>query len=115
MQLTDDVWFGRSAAAAQHNLASVLRAVENRVPVVIASNTGPSQLIDAHGRVVRRASAMFTAETVVGNVSPGRSLHAGFSGLFIVLMAVIAVAGFARRHVGGRAWQRVLLIARRCK
>ena len=52
VHLTNDVWFGRSAASRQHNLTSVLRAVENRVPVVIASNTGPSQIIDGYGRVL---------------------------------------------------------------
>lgn len=71
LQLTNDAWFGASAAAAQHNLASVLRAVENRVPVVIASNAGPSQVIDAYGRVVARATSMFTAQTVVATLRPG--------------------------------------------
>jgi apolipoprotein N-acyltransferase len=51
-QMTNDNWFGRSAAPFQHNLASVLRAVENGVPFLIASNTGPSEIIDAHGRVI---------------------------------------------------------------
>jgi apolipoprotein N-acyltransferase len=38
-----------------HNLVSVFRAVENRRPVVIASNAGPSTIIDPSGRVVVRA------------------------------------------------------------
>ena len=57
VQLTNDAWFGHSAASRQHNLASVLRAVESRVPVVITSNAGPSQIIDADGRVRARAEA----------------------------------------------------------
>jgi apolipoprotein N-acyltransferase len=40
-----------------HNLVSVFRAVENRRPVVIASNAGPSTIIDASGLVVVRARA----------------------------------------------------------
>ena len=60
VQLTNDVWFGHSAAPRQHNLMSVMRAVENRVPIVIASNTGPSQIIDRYGRVVASAPDIFT-------------------------------------------------------
>lgn len=52
VQLTNDNRFGRTAAPYQHNAASVFRAVENRVPIVIASNTGPSQIIDSFGRIV---------------------------------------------------------------
>jgi apolipoprotein N-acyltransferase len=59
VQLTNDNWFGRTAAPYQHNLASVMRAVENRVPVVIASNTGPSQIIDSHGRVLAGVKGLF--------------------------------------------------------
>jgi apolipoprotein N-acyltransferase len=60
VQLTNDAWFGRTGAPRQHNLASVLRAVENRTPVVIASNTGPSQIIDPHGRVIASVPTLFT-------------------------------------------------------
>lgn len=59
VQLTNDAWFGVSAAPRQHNLASVLRAVENRTPVAIASNTGPSQIIDRNGRVVAEIPGLF--------------------------------------------------------
>jgi apolipoprotein N-acyltransferase len=59
VQLTNDVWFGRSAAPRQHNLMSVMRAVENRVPVVIASNTGPSQIIDGYGHIVAGVPNLF--------------------------------------------------------
>ena len=71
VQLPNDAWFGHSAAARQHNLASVLRAVENRVPVVIASNTGPSQVIDARGRVVAALDEMFVAGFAVASVPTG--------------------------------------------
>ena len=71
VQLTNDVWFGPTAAPRQHNLMSVMRAVENRVPVVIASNAGPSQLIDGYGRVVAATSNVFQESAITGAVALG--------------------------------------------
>ena len=71
VQLTNDVWFGPTAAPRQHNLMSVMRAVENRVPVVIASNAGPSQLIDGYGRVVAATSNVFRESAITGAVALG--------------------------------------------
>ncbi|ODT46345.1 MAG: apolipoprotein N-acyltransferase [Nitrospira sp. SCN 59-13] len=71
VQLTNDVWFGPTAAPRQHNLMSVMRAVENRVPVVIASNAGPSQLIDGYGRVVAGTSNVFQESAITGAVALG--------------------------------------------
>ncbi|MBI3312022.1 MAG: apolipoprotein N-acyltransferase, partial [Candidatus Omnitrophica bacterium] len=48
--ITNDAWFGNTAAAYQHAQASTFRAVELRVPMVRAANTGWSGCIDAHGR-----------------------------------------------------------------
>jgi apolipoprotein N-acyltransferase len=48
--ITNDAWFGPTGAAVQHAQASAYRAVELRVPVVRAANTGWSGCIDAAGR-----------------------------------------------------------------
>ena len=48
--ITNDGWFGRSAASLQHLQASVLRAVENRVWVARAANTGWTGFVDPAGR-----------------------------------------------------------------
>ena len=48
--ITNDAWFGPTAAAYQHAQASTFRAVELRVPVARAANTGWSGCIDASGR-----------------------------------------------------------------
>jgi apolipoprotein N-acyltransferase len=50
--ITNDAWFGPTAAAYQHAQASTFRAIELRVPVVRAANTGWSGCIDATGRWV---------------------------------------------------------------
>lgn len=49
--ITNDAWFGDSAAPYQHLDMVALRAVENRVPFARAANTGISGFIDVTGRV----------------------------------------------------------------
>jgi apolipoprotein N-acyltransferase len=49
--MTNDAWFGKSSAPYQHCAASVLRAVENRRPVVRSANTGISGFIDHSGKI----------------------------------------------------------------
>jgi apolipoprotein N-acyltransferase len=53
---TNDAWFFDSAALYQHIQAARMRAVENRVYVVQAANTGISAVIDPLGRIVKRTS-----------------------------------------------------------
>jgi apolipoprotein N-acyltransferase len=50
--ITNDAWFDISSAPYQHFSMAVLRAVENRMPVARAANTGISGFIDAKGHIV---------------------------------------------------------------
>ncbi|BFU96692.1 MAG: putative Apolipoprotein N-acyltransferase [Nitrospira sp.] len=94
VQLTNDVWFGRSAAPLQHNLMSVMRAVENRVPIVIASNTGPSQIIDSYGKVVTGVPGLFHEGVVTGEVTVGAgpTLYT-ITGDSAMLVGLLSLAG----------------------
>lgn len=49
--ITNDAWYKRSTAAFQHLQACVFRAVENRVYVVRAANTGYSAFINPQGKI----------------------------------------------------------------
>ena len=51
---TNDAWFDPSAASRQHMIQSILRTVENGVPLVRVANTGVSCVIDRRGAVVAR-------------------------------------------------------------
>jgi apolipoprotein N-acyltransferase len=52
--ITNDAWFGRSAAAYQHFDQGAIRAVEEGRFVVRAANTGISGAVDPYGRVLTR-------------------------------------------------------------
>ena len=52
VNISNDAWFGTGSGPAQHlNIASY-RAIEEGLPMVRATPTGLSAMIDAHGRIV---------------------------------------------------------------
>ena len=51
VNLTNNGWFGDSAAQWQHAAAAVFRAVENGLPLVRCSNNGLTGWVDAQGRL----------------------------------------------------------------
>jgi apolipoprotein N-acyltransferase len=50
--LSNDGWFGSTHQPYQHIMGSILRAVENRLPLVHVANNGPSIVVTPHGKVV---------------------------------------------------------------
>lgn len=51
LNLTNNGWFGKSAAQWQHAASALFRAVENGVPLVRCTNNGLTCWIDAYGRL----------------------------------------------------------------
>lgn len=83
VNITNDAWFGRSSAPYQHLAMSRFRAIENRIWLVRAANTGISAFISPSGRVVA-ASPLFEPvhmNSTVG-VGGGPSFYARFGDLF---------------------------------
>ena len=67
INITNDAWFGRTSAPYQHFSQSVFRAVENKVFLVRAANTGISGVIDPVGRV-KLKSGIFTKEALTADI-----------------------------------------------
>jgi apolipoprotein N-acyltransferase len=57
VEMTNDGWFGRSTQLEQHKNLVRLRAVENGIPILRATNTGVTAAIDAQGRVLAEIPA----------------------------------------------------------
>jgi len=101
INITNDAWFGRSSAPWQHLAMARFRAVENRVWVARAANTGISTFITPSGRVLD-PSSLFEPAFVVAEVGlgarPGLYTRMGdlIPGLFL-LVSVIWLVQTRRR------------------
>ncbi|OGW75823.1 MAG: apolipoprotein N-acyltransferase [Omnitrophica bacterium RBG_13_46_9] len=108
VNITNDAWFGRTASPYQHMQHSVFRAVENRVPVVRAANTGLSCIIDHNGKVIKSVKAgedeTFIDGYAVGTIMPtfANTFYTRFGDIFswfcIMVTAVSLLAHFKSKY-----------------
>jgi len=92
VNITNDAWFGRSAAPTQHLAMAVFRAAENRRWLLRAANTGISALVDPAGRV-RASTGLMTRTVLLGTLSPrrDRSLYAATGDLLAWACAMLTL------------------------
>jgi apolipoprotein N-acyltransferase len=105
VNITNDAWFGRTSAPHQHLAMVTLRAVENRVPVVRAANTGISAVVDVDGRV-RWQTGLFETVARVDTIewTHVRTLYTRYGDVFVALCglasALLIGYGISRRWHG---------------
>ena len=92
VNLTNDAWFGRTRAPYLHRSLAAFRAVENRVYLVRATNTGLTSIIDAHGRE-QTALPLYQRDTLVHPIQPLRlaTLYTRFGDWFAQLCSIVAL------------------------
>lgn len=98
--ITNDAWFGRTAAPYQHFAMSVMRAIENRRYLVRAANTGISGFVDPYGRILHKTD-IFVPAAIVGDIRwiSERTFYTRFGDWIVYLgMVVCAVALVVRRR-----------------
>ena len=102
VNMTNDAWFGRTAGPWQHLAMYPFRAVEHRVAVVRAANTGVSAFIAPSGQIGRH-TALFE-RTVITEPVPLRTVETIYSrfGDWLAYLALL-VSGAA---LALRAWRR---------
>lgn len=67
VNISNDAWYGDTAAPVQHLVMASMRAVENRLPMVRATNTGISAFVTDEGRI-GSTTPLFEQDVVVETV-----------------------------------------------
>jgi apolipoprotein N-acyltransferase len=102
VNITNDAWFGRTAAPYQHAAHLVMRAIETRVGVARAANTGISEFVDPLGYTHRR-TALDTEQVEADTVytTAGRTLYVRWgdwvSLLVLIGTGALVVAAMVRK------------------
>jgi apolipoprotein N-acyltransferase len=96
--ITNDAWFGRTAAPYQHFSMAVFRAVENRVPVARAANTGISGFIDAKGTILQ-TSGIFVEADLIQALAPGstKTFYTRYGDIFSYLCVIFTMILLAKQ------------------
>ena len=92
--ITNDGWFGKTAALEQHFRITRMRAAEYGVPVIQTANTGISGIIDSNGRITAK-SGVEQQQILAGTLefSSGVSFFARYGRLMPYLYLAIVLAG----------------------
>ena len=98
INISNDGWFGRSAAPAQHLMMSRVRAIENRRWLLRDTNNGFTVVVDPYGRIVARMPTDIRGELEAPY--DFRSRHNALRALWR-----LAAAGSASRSIGILAWR----------
>lgn len=108
VNVSDDAWFGGTYGAVQHlNLASY-RAIEEGLPIVRATPTGVSAVIDAFGRIppglsLAQGRAGVIDARLPAALAPTPFDRFGEAGFALMMLASATAAAFAAYQRQGRS------------
>ena len=99
INLSNDAWYGKTAAPWQLLAMIGTRSVENRVPMIRATNTGVSALIDPSGRVLQ-PTALYeeTAVTWAVDIRETGSFYSRFGNWIVGLSSLALGAAILLAH-----------------
>jgi apolipoprotein N-acyltransferase len=102
VNVTNDAWYGHSLAAEQHEQIAAMRALETSRPMLRATNTGITSIIDHHGIELARLP-WFTRAILEGEVAgrTGTTPYVRVGDWYAVALALL-LAGAA---VVSRKWR----------
>lgn len=103
VNITNDAWYKKTSSAYQHFQASVFRAVENRVCLVRAANTGVSGFIAPSGKIIslvrdRKGETLFVdgyATCPVPSDAHGLTFYTRRGDVFILALGFGLACGIA--------------------
>ena len=99
--VTNDSWFGKTSAPYQHNDIARIRAIENRIPIIRAANTGYSCFIDPYGRILKGLDiyrdGTLTSELPLTRQSSFYSRHGDWVSILCGVSLVLALFRTRRR------------------
>ncbi len=90
--ITNDAWFGRTSAPSQHFSIATFRAVENRVFIARAANTGITGIIDPRGKILKKGG-VFTEESMNGTIrlSSHKTFYTLYGDLFAWVCSILSI------------------------
>lgn len=96
VNITNDAWFGGEPEASQHLSILTMRAIENRISVVRAANTGISGWVSFKGEInklLQGDSSIYFAEQLSFSLplNSQRSIYAKTGELFVVVCGIFLV------------------------
>lgn len=94
VNVTNDVWYGRTSMPFQHAAMAPMRAIENRRSLARSANSGVSLLCDQYGRVLKRLP-IFQRGYLVGDLPVVSELTFYSRHGDVVPWAVTILAGLA--------------------
>jgi apolipoprotein N-acyltransferase len=101
VNITNDAWFGTTSAPFQHFSMAVFRAVETRLYLVRAANTGISGIIDPCGRIIAKTN-IFQEDALKGYIKFVKipTFYAEYGDLLVIICFVLMIFYFLMSLIG---------------